>query len=258
MNEKLGARIKWLGCACFEMDFGGLTVINDPWITLNQKTDLTWEAVENCDVITLTHSHHDHIMDIPELLEKFKPMLLCGQLTSLPMLKWTDICPMHLYPMNPGLELDFDAVKIKALFGRHTVLAPSMSGVKEIINRNPRVAADPTLLELGYIGSFEYINFLYTLPNGVEVLIWGNELTPDQCNMLREVKPDIAILQMTRNDPEKTADICIEMGCKVVIANHIDYPKDYMHMAVGLKEELAKRAPEVNCIIPEYGVWMDL
>ena len=59
-DQKFGIRIKWLGCACFEMDFGGVTVVNDPWITGNAKTELTWEDVEKCDYITLTHGHYDH------------------------------------------------------------------------------------------------------------------------------------------------------------------------------------------------------
>ena len=258
MKEKLGVRIKWLGCACFEMDFGGFTVVNDPWITDNEGTSLTYENVENCDVITLTHAHFDHITDIPALLKKFSSKLLTGQLTALPMLKYTDMCPMHLYPMNPGLELDYDAVKIKALFGRHTVLGSTWDEVKEKLNKREIVRSSPVMQELAMIGSIEYINFLFTMPNGTKVLIWGNELTPDQCNILREIKPDIAILQMTRNTPEKTADICIEMGSKVVITNHIDFPRDYMPLAIGLKEEMAKRAPEVNCIIPEYGTWVEL
>ena len=47
-----GLRLKWLGCACFEMDFGGVTVVNDPWITPNVMNDLSWEAIEKCDYIT--------------------------------------------------------------------------------------------------------------------------------------------------------------------------------------------------------------
>ena len=52
MAEKsFGLRLKWLGCACFEMDFGGVTIVNDPWITPNPNTELNWEAVEKCDYI---------------------------------------------------------------------------------------------------------------------------------------------------------------------------------------------------------------
>ena len=89
-------RIKWLGCACFEMDFGGVTVVNDPWITPNKKTELTWENVEKCDIITLTHSHHDHIMDIPALMERFSCYLMCGEGTAMPLMKWADVHPMRL------------------------------------------------------------------------------------------------------------------------------------------------------------------
>lgn len=258
MSNKLGVRIKWLGCACFEMDFGGLTVVNDPWITDNKKTDLTWENVEKCDIITLTHSHFDHITDIPALLKKFDPVLLTGQMTAFPMLEWTDMCPMKMYPLNPGVEMNFDAVKIKGYLGRHTVLGDSLTAIKNRAANNPITNGDPMMMKLSVLGGFEYLNFLYTTPNGTKIFIWGNELTVDQCNILREIKPDVAILQMTRNSPTETAKICAEIGSKVVIANHIDFPKDYMDLATELKDEMAKLAPEANCIIPKYGVWMDL
>ena len=45
-GSHFGVRLKWLGCACFELDFNGFTVVTDPWISDNRCTDLTWEAVE--------------------------------------------------------------------------------------------------------------------------------------------------------------------------------------------------------------------
>ena len=258
MAKKFGLRLKWLGCACFEMDFGGFTVVNDPWITDNKKTDLTWESVERCDIITVTHTHFDHITDIPALVEKFRPRMLAPQLSALSLVKYSDICPMHLYPMNPGLELDFDAVKIQAIFGRHTVLGPTFTAVRERAAKRPEVWDDPLMREMALIGGIEYLNFLYTMPDGTKVLIWGNELTPDQCNILRQIKPDIALLQMTKNSPEKTAQLCAEMGCSVVIPNHIDFPGDYSHLVTGLAEELKKYAPDVTYIVPEYGKWIEM
>ena len=92
MAEKtFGLRLKWLGCACFEMDFGGVTVVNDPWITANPKTELTWEDVEKCDYITLTHGHYDHTLDIPALVKKFNSYLLCGENTAIPMMRFADM-----------------------------------------------------------------------------------------------------------------------------------------------------------------------
>jgi len=258
MENKIGMRIKWLGCAAFEMDFGGATVVSDPWITENGATTLTWEDVEKCDYIAVTHTHFDHITDIPALVKKFDPRMFVGQMSAMPLMKYSDITPMKLYPMNPGLELDFDAFKIKALFGRHSMLGATYTAVEQRVGRWRAPWDTPLMQEMGILGGFEYINYLFTLPNGKTVLIWGNELTPDQCNMLREVKPDVAILQMTRNDPEQTAKLCAEMGCQVVMPHHIDFTKDYTHLAVALGEELKKYAPEARYIHPEYGKWYEL
>lgn len=49
-ENRFGFRLKWLGCACFELDFGEGTFVNDPYITDNAVTELTWEAVENVTI----------------------------------------------------------------------------------------------------------------------------------------------------------------------------------------------------------------
>jgi L-ascorbate metabolism protein UlaG (beta-lactamase superfamily) len=259
-KEKLfGLRLKWLGCACFELDFGGLTVVSDPWITPSKKHDLTWEAVERCDYITLSHGHFDHTLDIPALVEKFNPGVLCGEGTAVPLLKWADINPMKVYPMSPDLELDFDAVKIRALFGRHIPLAGKAAARAEWAKNHVVNHGDPNLIELAFWGDLEYRNFLYTMPNGTSVLLWGSKLgAVEQRNILRGLHPDIAIMQMTVNSAADTAAICAEMGCKVVLPHHIDFPGDYMPLVLELREELAKQVPGIRCIIPEYGTWISL
>ncbi|MBR6676599.1 MAG: MBL fold metallo-hydrolase [Clostridia bacterium] len=262
MSEKnnFGLRLKWLGCACFEMDFGNVTVVNDPWITPNAKTELTWEAVEKCDYITLTHGHYDHTLDIPALVERFDPYILCGENTALPLMRWADLSPMKVYPMYHDMELDLEDVKIKALSGRHTPLPGNESERKINREKSPVNAGDPNLIELSFWGDFEYRNFLFTTPDGVKIFIWGNTLDrPDQRAILRQLKPDIAILQITgRNPIDKVVDICKDMECKVLIPNHIDFPKDYTAIATELGEEMAKNAPEIRFIYPEYGKWIEL
>ena len=112
-------RIKWLTIACFEMQFGGTTVVSDPCIGARPGNDLTWENIENCDLITLSHCHWDHVTDIPALMERFPAPLLTGTLTAMPVVRWLDCYPGRVYPMDAGLELDFGDVKVKSLFGRH-------------------------------------------------------------------------------------------------------------------------------------------
>ena len=259
-KESFGLRLKWLGCSCFELDFGGVSVVNDPWITQNGKNGLTWEAVENCNYITLTHGHYDHTLDIPVLLEKFSPYVLCGENTAIPLMKWTDLSPMRLYPMTANLELDLEAVKIQALYGRHTPRSGG-AGEREAWRVNhPVNHGDQNLIDLAFWGDLEYRNYLYTTPNGTKVLIWGNKLSrPDQRTILRQAKPHVALMQVTGgNAAADTADICEEMGCKVVIPHHFDFPKDYMPFVRELEEELCRRGSKISCIVPEYGKWISL
>ena len=259
MSEKLGVRIKWLGCACFELNFGNLTVVNDPWITPNNATELTWEAVEKCDYITLTHGHYDHTLDIPALMDKFGSYVLCGEFTSVPLLKWTDANPMRIYPMTPDLELDFDDVKIKALYGRHVPLLGPAGERAERAKNSAVNAGNPNLIEMSFWGDLEYRNFLYTMPNGTKMLIWGGKLRSDQCNILRREKPDIAILQVSgHNSAAETAELMKEIGCKVVMPQHFDFPRDSSSKIKELGEALAKLAPEIRYIVPEYGQWIEL
>ena len=131
-------RIKWLTIACFEMQFGNTTVVTDPCIGVSPNNDLTWENIDNCDIITLSHSHWDHITDLPAMLDKYPAPLLTGTLTAMPMLRWLDCNPSRIYPMDANLELDFGEVKIMSLFGRHCTLPfHSVTALEAHFKKNP-------------------------------------------------------------------------------------------------------------------------
>lgn len=258
-KESSPVRVKWLGCACFELDFGGTTVVNDPWITPNEATDLTWESVEKCDYITLTHGHYDHTLDIPALMEKFPARVLCGEFTAVPLLKWANVNPMRIYPMAPNLELDFDDVKIKALYGRHGPLPGTAAERAERAAQSPVNAGDPNLIELGFWGDFEYRNFLYTLPDGTKILLCGSKLHRDQANILRQIRPDIVLFQVVGvNGAVRTAELMKEIGCKTLIPFHFDFPGSYMNRVEELADALKELAPDIRYIVPEYGQWIEL
>jgi len=261
MAEKsFGLRLKWLGCACFEMDFGGVTVVNDPWITPNPNTDLDWEAVEKCDYITVTHGHYDHIMDIPALMKKFDSYVICGENTAVPLMKWADLNPTRVFPIYPDMELDADDVKIKALYGRHNLRAGGWNQMDKVWQRHAMTDGDPDLIELNKWGDFEYRNFLFTATDGCKVLMWGTPLYhPIQRNTLLNQKADIIMMMPTKRYPAvDTAEFISKTGCKAVIVQHIDYPNDKTEFVNVFKNELEKRAPEIRFIVPKYGEWMEL
>ena len=254
-------RIKWLTITCFELDFGGFTVVTDPCIGANARNSLTAEDVEHCDLITLSHCHWDHITDIPALMKKFPVPLLTGSLSAMPMLQWVDCDPTRVYPMDAGLELDFGKVKVKALFGRHCSPGKTALELPQYFAKNPLCAADPKMLDMQVLGSLEYRNFLFTDAHGTKVLLWGNEVIESQKNMIRDLQPDICILQLSKQKPEEIAELAAIGGCKVLIPHHMDLSKDreeYLPRVEQLRQEFLSRVPDGVFLCPENGKWMEV
>ncbi len=261
MKNKYGVSIKWLAVTSFEMRFNNLTVVTDPYITECVGTDITWKEVENCDIICLGHAHWDHITDIPRLIQKFQPKLLCGDQTAMPLARWLNYTPTNIYPMYPDTELDFGDVKIRALYGRHTNLGQGFNDLCDRIENNDICKNDPGIAALQAIGSMEYRNYLFTLPNGTKILLWGNDPTIEQINLCKEIKPDIALIQRSAK-PEQIAQkakFAAEIGCKVLIPHHHDFlGVDEPYIVETLKEEFLRLVPDGVFVTPEHGKWIEL
>lgn len=261
MNNKFGVSIKWLSVSCFEIRCDGVTVVSDPFVTDCDNTDLTWEAIEKCDILCLTHAHFDHITDIPKLVEKYKPLLLCGEQTAMPLAKWLNYTPTRIYPMYPDTELDFDTIKIRALYGRHTDQKMGFNDQCAHIANYRFCKEDEQVNAMQGIGSMEYRNYLLTLPNGKSILIWGNDPTPEQTNICKKLKPDIAIIQRSSDSAsiQKKAEFAAAIGCKVVIPHHMDFPSVSSPRAIEeFKEKFLHLVPDGIFINPAHGEWIDL
>ncbi|MBQ6797934.1 MAG: hypothetical protein IJP11_01710 [Oscillospiraceae bacterium] len=261
MERKYGIDIKWLAVTSFEFRCGNTTVVSDPYITECVGTDCTWENVEGCDIMLLGHAHWDHITDIPRLVDKFHPLILCGDQTALPMAQWLNYTPTRIYPMYPDLELDFGDVKVKALYGRHTDLKQGYNDLLVRLHQNEFAQADPGIAALQGIGSLEYRNFLLTLPNGTKVLLWGNDPTIEQVNIRKALKPDIAIIQRSSapEDIRRKAEFAAAIGCKVVIPHHHDFRGvDDPAIVETFRDEFLKLVPDGIFLAPKHGEWLSL
>ena len=260
MTDKLGISLRWMAVTCFEMRFDGITVVSDPYVTDCKDTDLSGQDIENCDIICLSHAHFDHITDIPYLTEKYRPLILCGDQTALPIVQWLDYTPTRVYPMYPDTELDFGPVKIRALYGRHTEQNMPLKRQLEFLNSFEE-CADEGVKALQTIGSFEYRNYLFTLKNGVKILLWGNDPTPEQVNICRELRPDVAIIQRSCDitDIRQKAEFAAAIGCKTVIPHHHDFPTPVSFESLELLgREFLRLVPDGRYIIPAHGQWIDL
>jgi len=261
--EKYGLKAKWLSVASFEFVKDGHHIVTDPFITLNENSTCTWEDVEGCELMTLSHVHWDHITDIPVLMKKFpKAPLLTGSLSALPLCTWGNLIPQDVFPMDSNLELDFDWVKVKALFGRHVAFGSTVNELESPLRRKPFV--DRAMGDMQILGTLEYRNFLFTFPDGVKLLVWGNDFTTIQKNIVKDLHVDIAVIQATKqlNDPDGFVDFVKKSGAKVVIPHHMDLKKpyeEYIPELTEMKNRIEKEVEGCTFLLPEnHGIWMDI
>lgn len=259
--SKSKIRLKWLSCACYEIEIDGKTILTDPFITDNPDSPCSVDDVEGCDIMTLSHGHYDHITDFPVLVKRYpETPILCGPLTAMPLVKWLDCDPMFVYPVESNLELDFDWVKVKALFGHHNDLRDTFSGLCKRLDENPISQKFPDMHDLNAVGNLEYRNFLFTAPDGRKILIWGSRPTVDMLNMISGLGADIAILQRNKRDPAQLARFAKATGAKVILPHHMDLhegPEGYLPSVEQTRDEYSKIAPDGRFIIPEHNVWYE-
>lgn len=246
--NKYGLSIKWLSVSCYEIRYEGHTIVTDPYETNG--------GVEACDMVCLSHSHWDHLEDLPQVAEKFDPIILCGDKTAYGLAEWLDRDPAAIYPMYPDNELDFGWVKVRAIYGRHKGGKGTFSGLRERLNNNPACQNDPGLAAIQLMGSMEYRNFLLTFSNGTKLLIWGGDPTVDQKNLCAALGADIAIIQ--RSKDEAKADFAAALGCKILLPHHQHFRKDDSELLAAMKEQFLEKAPGAQFIDPDRGEWIEV
>jgi L-ascorbate metabolism protein UlaG (beta-lactamase superfamily) len=70
MAEDLGFRFTWFGHSCVEIETeAGTRILFDPWLG-NPRSPASADSIERCDVLLVTHGHHDHLGSLPGQVEQ--------------------------------------------------------------------------------------------------------------------------------------------------------------------------------------------
>ncbi len=259
MEEKT-VKFRWLGVVSFEITVGDVHILVDPFITDNPHTELTVGDIEKCDYILVSHGHYDHVQDIPALVKKFQPKILTGVLTAPLLAGWSDSNPSYVYGMNPGLVLDFGDFSVEARFGKHTDQGRFYHDIKERIDNNVFVREDGTeaYRKLNEIGNYEFTNFIIRA-FGKTIVTFGNNVRPEQLSQFRDLAPDLALLQLTKEGPEAVMCFAENMKVKLVVPHHMDLKQtreEYLPRVEKL-QELGKEKG-IGVIEPVYGEWVEI
>jgi len=68
-----GLAITWHGHSCFEVETpGGVRIVFDPWFG-NPLSDRSFETLDRCDILIVSHGHNDHIGEAQQIASRFRP-----------------------------------------------------------------------------------------------------------------------------------------------------------------------------------------
>ncbi len=127
MGTAIGFR--WLGAAGIELEVNGQILAIDPFFSrfpfwrlfagrVRSDRDLVAEKLPRCDLILVTHSHFDHVMDVPDVMRNTGAMVL-GSANSCRLVAADGIPALRIHEIHTGDRLGLANYQVEVLRGEH-------------------------------------------------------------------------------------------------------------------------------------------
>jgi L-ascorbate metabolism protein UlaG (beta-lactamase superfamily) len=240
--------ITWYGHACVEIRTpGGKTVLVDPWFG-NPRSPLAAEAVERCDVMLVTHGHHDHLGSAPggvreadalTIARRTRPAWPCVHELSLWLADRLGDAGVEVIGMNKGGTVDARGVRVSMVHADHSAGDWSAAGEGPL-----------------YLG--EPVGFVLGLEDGSTIYHAGDTALFGDLALIGEIhRPDLAMLPIGGHytmGPSEAARAVELLGVQEVLPLHYGTFPILAGTPAALRDALASRGLEhVKVHEPEPG-----
>lgn len=212
MTEELGFRFTWYGHACVEIESeAGTRILVDPWFG-NPTSPISADSVDRCDIMLVTHGHHDHLGAMPGEIDDADALSIARRTHPT----WPAVHELSLWlsaretgaevvGMNKGGSVQLDGVRVSMVTADHS--------------------AGDVLADLGvplYLG--EPCGFVIELENGKRVYHAGDTALFGDMRLIGELhRPDVAFLPIGGHftmDPPAAARAVELLGVAAVVPIH--------------------------------------
>jgi L-ascorbate metabolism protein UlaG (beta-lactamase superfamily) len=120
---------RWLGVAGIELKADGQVLALDPFFTrpaliemlrpVSPDTSLAAKNLSECQYVLVTHSHYDHLMDVPEVL-RHTGAVAYGSPNTCQLLSLLGIPTSQVHAIHVGEKLSLGAFKVEVVAGQHS------------------------------------------------------------------------------------------------------------------------------------------
>jgi L-ascorbate metabolism protein UlaG (beta-lactamase superfamily) len=163
-------KVTYFGHSCFSVEFGGKTLLFDPFISPNPLAAHIDLSSIRADIILVTHGHEDHVADLVQLARQTGATVI----SNFEIHSWLHQQGItNTHPMNTGGHWIFDFGKVKCVHAVHSSSLPdgsyggsAMGFLIEAPEGNFYYAGDTALhYDMKLIGDYKKIDFAF-LPLG--------------------------------------------------------------------------------------------
>ncbi len=177
--NKQSASLTWLGVAGLVFDTGTEVLAIDPFLTRPKlstasrgglEPDLLKirTAVPRCDYIFISHAHHDHLMDVPTVMEYtraqvYAPPNACKLLVAM------GVEQDRVHPVLPNVNIQLGSMKIGVLPGSHIWLPlPVFGDLPDTLHHPPHILEYKMDMALSFLIDLQGIKLAFAPSQSVE------------------------------------------------------------------------------------------
>lgn len=125
----MSLNFRWLGVAGVELKAGNQILAIDPFFTrpslrgffrpVNPDPVLIAKKLPVCNYVLVTHSHWDHLMDVPEVV-RHTDAIAFGSPNTCQLMRIQGVPETHVKEVNTGDRISLGAFKVEVVPGRHS------------------------------------------------------------------------------------------------------------------------------------------
>jgi L-ascorbate metabolism protein UlaG (beta-lactamase superfamily) len=212
MSEDLGFRFTWYGHAAVHVESeAGTSILIDPWLG-NPRSPASADSIDSCDVMLVTHGHHDHLGAAPGAIADADALSIARRtkptwpaIHELSLWLAAQDCGADIVGMNKGGSVEVADIRVSMVPADHSA--------------GDWLADEGVPLFLG-----EAAGFVVTLENGRSFYHAGDTALFGDMRLIGEMhRPDVAFLPIGGHftmDPPAAARAVELLGAAVVVPIH--------------------------------------
>lgn len=259
-ESKRSIVLTYLGVAGWSVSDGDATMLFDPYVTRAPIED--WDAVvepdlhaiarltpEHADLIAVSHSHVDHVLDVPSIAWRTGAVVV-GTETTARLARAAGLPERDVMSVRGGEDIHVGAFYVRVVPARHSLIKMQESPLSATLRLPLRASDYPEG------GTLQY--FVRLAGHSIYFVGTANFIEPE----LHDMRPDVAIVAVGMRDKvhDYTCRLLRALGLPpFVLANHFDnwrqpWSDGTRLVAADAEADLAAFEAEVHACAPNTRV----